>query len=89
MGRQPTGIMRNDDRGGQHTRGGISAYCEQNEIMARPNAEARNYEEQEIWDNFQYFLDRVIPVAEDTGVRMALHPNDPPLACMAGMPSLM
>jgi mannonate dehydratase len=28
-------------------------------------------------------------VAEETGVRMALHPNDPPLACMAGIPSLI
>ena len=86
---QPNGILRTDHRVGRHTRGGISAYCDQNEIMARPNAEERSYEEQEIWENFQYFLDRVIPVAEETGVRMALHPNDPPLACMAGIPSLI
>ena len=86
---QPNGSLRTDHRGGKHTRGGVSAFCDQNEIMARPNAEDRAYTEQEIWDNFQYFLDKVIPVAEETGVRMALHPNDPPLACMAGIPSLI
>ena len=32
-----------------------------------------------MWANIQYFLERVIPVAEECGVRMALHPDDPPL----------
>ncbi len=86
---QPNGILRTSHQVGKHTRGGISAFCDQNEILARPDAEERSYGETEIWDNFQYFLDRVIPVAEETGVRMALHPNDPPLACMAGIPSLI
>ena len=86
---QPHGILRTSHKVGEHTRGGISAYCDQAEIMARPNAEERAYTDEEIWDNFQYFMDKVIPVAEETGVRMALHPNDPPLACMAGIPSLI
>ena len=86
---QPNGILRTDHRIGKHTRGGVSSYCDQNEIMKRPNAEDRVYGEEEIWENFQYFLDRVIPAAEAAGVRMALHPNDPPLACMAGIPSLI
>lgn len=86
---QPNGILRTGREVGKHTRGAASFYCDQTEIMARPNAEDRCYTEDEIWSNFQYFLDRVIPVAEETGVRMALHPNDPPLACMAGIPSLI
>lgn len=86
---QPNGILRTAHKVGEHTRGGVSSFCDQEEIMGRPNAEERIYEEEEIWENFQYFLDRVIPTAEATGVRMALHPNDPPLACMAGIPSLI
>jgi mannonate dehydratase len=35
--------------------------------------------EKKILENLQYFLERVIPVAEDCGVRMALHPDDPPI----------
>ena len=86
---QPNGILRTDWRVGKHTRGGVSMYCDQEEILSRPLAEDREYTEEEIWDNFKYFLDQVIPVAEETGVRMALHPNDPPLQCMAGIPSLI
>ena len=86
---QPHGILRSGWRAGEHTRGGVSMYCDQAEILSRPNAEERTYSEGEIWENFRYFLERVIPAAEETGVRLALHPNDPPLACMAGIPSLI
>jgi mannonate dehydratase len=30
------------------------------------------------WDHAAYFLERVVPVAEQAGVRLAVHPNDPP-----------
>ncbi|WP_029136390.1 mannonate dehydratase [Nakamurella lactea] len=33
----------------------------------------------QLWDNYQYFLDAVLPVAEQVGVRLALHPDDPPV----------
>jgi mannonate dehydratase len=32
-----------------------------------------------MWANYQYFLDAVLPVAEAEGVRLALHPDDPPV----------
>ena len=32
-----------------------------------------------MWANHQYFLDAVLPVAEAEGVRLALHPDDPPV----------
>jgi mannonate dehydratase len=34
--------------------------------------------EDKLWENFTYFLERVVPVAASSGVRMALHPDDPP-----------
>ena len=34
--------------------------------------------EENLWENLQYFLEAVIPVAEECGVVMALHPDDPP-----------
>jgi mannonate dehydratase len=37
-----------------------------------------------MWDNLTYFLKAVIPVAEKAGVRMALHPNDPPVPVSHG-----
>jgi mannonate dehydratase len=35
--------------------------------------------EERMWANYQYFLDAVLPVAEEEGVRLALHPDDPPV----------
>ena len=49
------------------------------EARKRPNAYGREYSDQELWDNYAYFLKRVLPVAEDSGVRLQLHPNDPPV----------
>ena len=37
-----------------------------------------------MWDNLTWFLKAVIPVAEKAGVRMALHPNDPPVPVSHG-----
>ena len=30
-----------------------------------------------LWDNLQYFLEKVIPAAEKYGIKMAIHPDDP------------
>jgi mannonate dehydratase len=34
---------------------------------------------EQLWENLAYFLRRVVPVAEEAGVRIALHPDDPPV----------
>ena len=33
-----------------------------------------------LWENLRAFLERVVPVAEEAGVRLAMHPDDPPLS---------
>jgi mannonate dehydratase len=48
-------------------------------------AYGRRYEEDEIWANFTRFLERVLPVAEAAGVRLALHPDDPPVPSLGGV----
>ncbi len=35
-------------------------------------------EDEQLWDNLGYFLERVIPEARSAGVKLALHPDDPP-----------
>ncbi len=34
---------------------------------------------EKVWDNIRYFLKAMVPAAEQAGVRMALHPDDPPV----------
>jgi mannonate dehydratase len=43
----------------------------------------------EIWANITYFLKAAIPAAEKAGVRMALHPNDPPAPISRGSQQIM
>ncbi len=45
----------------------------------------RQYSADEIWANYTYFLKAILPVAEKANVRLALHPDDPPLAMMNGV----
>ena len=37
----------------------------------------KNVDEEKLLDNYKYFLDAIIPVCEEVGVRMACHPDDP------------
>jgi mannonate dehydratase len=48
----------------------------------------RQYSAEEIWANYTYFIKAVLPVAEEANVRLALHPDDPPLAMMNGVAKL-
>lgn len=41
--------------------------------------------EDQIWNNMEYFLKAIIPVAERAGVNMALHPDDPPISPLRGI----
>jgi len=43
----------------------------------------------ELWTNLQNFLEEIIPVAEDAGVVMAMHPDDPPLPQLLGNDRIM
>lgn len=41
--------------------------------------------EDQIWSNLEYFLKTIIPAAEEAGVKMALHPDDPPISPLRGI----
>ncbi len=43
----------------------------------------------ELWRRFEEFLSQMVPVAEAAGVRLALHPDDPPLPTLRGQPRLV
>ena len=54
-----------------------------------PLAEEGAHSLDEMWANLTYFLKAVVPEAEKAGVRLALHPNDPPAPLSRGSQQIM
>jgi mannonate dehydratase len=44
---------------------------------------------EQLWSAWEWFMDRAVPVAEKSGVRLALHPDDPPLPSVRGVARIM
>ncbi|WP_026893596.1 mannonate dehydratase [Clostridiisalibacter paucivorans] len=44
--------------------------------------------EEDLWDNLKYFLEQIIPVAEQCDINMAIHPDDPPWSIF-GLPRII
>jgi len=45
----------------------------------------RVYSGDEMWENYVYYLEAILPVAEESGVTLALHPDDPPVESLGGI----
>ncbi len=45
--------------------------------------------ESQLWEALEYFLKAVVPVAEEAGVKLSMHPSDPPLSPVRGLPRIM
>jgi mannonate dehydratase len=86
------------DSENETTRGGASAraFHQNGKNWGRWNAlrfypplsHGREYTEEELWENWKYFIRAVAPVAEENNVRIGVHPDDPPIPILAGVPRL-
>jgi mannonate dehydratase len=80
------------DASGQITPETLAAFPNARKVKFKdlpPLADEGAHKLDEIWANITYFLKAVIPVAEKAGVRMALHPNDPPAPVSRGSQQIM
>lgn len=60
-----------------------------NDVNTLVSGIGRVYTEEEFWENYRGFLETVVPVAEEAGVKLTLHPiNSPVLESMGGIPRL-
>jgi mannonate dehydratase len=49
----------------------------------------REYSEEELWDNYAHLMGEIVPVAEEEGVYIGIHPDDPPVYPLGGIPRCM
>ena len=70
-------------------RGGAECTAFDLDLVERaPLTHDRVYTAEEMWRNYEYFLRAVAPVAEESGVTLALHPDDPPVPTLGGVARL-
>ena len=59
------------------------------DMAPAPATDLGEYDDEFLWDTLEYFLKAVLPVAEEAGVMLGLHPNDPPVAKIVGIPCII
>lgn len=86
---EPNQVLTTKFDVGRYTRGAVGRIVELNELEKRSYTHDKFYSQEEIWDNFAYYLDKVMPVCNEIGMRIALHPNDPPTDNLCGISNLI
>ncbi len=72
------------------SRGGALVTGYDHDLMRNaPLTEYGTVTEEQLWENLKYFLERVVPVAEQANVKLAMHPDDPPLSPIRGLGRIM
>lgn len=57
-------------------------------IFRGPLTHGREFTLEEMWENYTYFIKQVSPIAEEYGVMIGIHPDDPPVPVLGGVPRL-
>jgi mannonate dehydratase len=72
------------------SRGGALATGYDHDLMRNaPLTEHGVVTDEQVWANLAYFLEQVVPVAEEANVKLAMHPDDPPLSPIRGLARIM
>lgn len=65
--------------------GALSTAYDHQQMLALPASELGAVAEEQLWAGLEYFLRVVMPVAEESNVRLAVHPDDPPVSPVRGV----
>lgn len=83
----PTGVWRTTYS--HRLRGGAKGIAfDAKDLENAPLSFDRAYEEEEFWDYYSEFISELLPVAEAADVKLSIHPNDPPVPSIGGVPQL-
>jgi mannonate dehydratase len=55
-------------------------------VFKGPLTHGRKFTPEELWENYTYFIKQVVPLAEELGMRIGIHPDDPPVPELGGVP---
>jgi mannonate dehydratase len=69
--------------------GAIVSGFSMKEAMLAPPSKYGVFSESQIWENYQWFIEQVMPVAEANNIKMALHPDDPPISPIQGISRIL
>ena len=69
--------------------GAVATGYNHEEFQRGPLTEYGEVDEAVLWESLKYFLKAVVPVAEEAGVKLAMHPDDPPLSPVRGLGRIM
>lgn len=86
---EPNGVLTTRYGVGQYTREAVARLVDLEQLKTLPYTHGRFYSKEEMWENFQYFLDRTLPVCEEIDMKIAIHPNDPPVPDLCGISNLI
>jgi len=85
-GWMPSGVWRTPPA---TIRAGAVATAFDYEIAGKmPLTHGREYTEEEMWENLEHWIKIITPVAEEEGIRLGIHPCDPPVTQLGGIPLL-
>lgn len=65
--------------------GALSSSFDYDLVRGAPATDVGVISEAQLWDNLSYFLRAVVPVAEEAGVQLGMHPDDPPVSPLRGV----
>lgn len=83
----PSFVWRNEVPGERRGGAKVSAYDHSQHIDA-PLTHGREFTREEMWANLEYWIKIITPVAEEEGIRLGIHPDDPPVDSVGGIPRL-
>ncbi|MEC9320771.1 MAG: mannonate dehydratase [Chloroflexota bacterium] len=68
--------------------GALATAFDYEKAKKMPFTHSREYFEEEMWQNLEYWINIITPVAEEEGIRLGIHPSDPPVEKLGGIPQL-
>ena len=83
----PSHVWRTNPR---HIRGGaIATAFDYESAKNYPLTHDREYSEDEMWESLEEWIKIITPIAEKKNIRLGIHPCDPPVEKLGGIPQLL